>query len=154
MRSRNIAPPWRYSLKGITMKIERRAPRRARIEMIPLIDCMFLILAFFIYAILSMAIQRGISVDLPLAKSALVEREKYISLTIKRSGEIYLDKRKVFLEDLKVELSQRKKINPQIKVLISGDKRTHYKMLVEVLDVVRESGLRRVLLRTEFAKNG
>ena len=45
------------------MKVPHRTPRRARIEMLPLIDILFLLLVFFIYAMLSMALHRGLPVS-------------------------------------------------------------------------------------------
>ena len=54
--------------------------RRARIEMLPLIDIVFLLLVFFIYAMLSMAVHRSLPVSLPV--SAMAETETAASLTI------------------------------------------------------------------------
>ena len=56
------------------MKVNLRAQRRARIEILPLIDIVFLLLVFFIYAMLSMAVHRGVPVNLPTSSSA--DREK------------------------------------------------------------------------------
>jgi biopolymer transport protein ExbD len=49
------------------MKIHLPATKKARIEMLPLIDIVFLLLVFFIYAMLSMAVHRGLPVELPLS---------------------------------------------------------------------------------------
>ena len=53
------------------MKIRRRKLKAVRIEMLPLIDVVFLLLVFFIYAMLSMAIHRGMQLDLPQSSTAL-----------------------------------------------------------------------------------
>ena len=56
--------------------------KKARVEMLPLIDVVFLLLVFFIYAMVSMVVHRGIQIDLPSAGTATLESEDYISITI------------------------------------------------------------------------
>ena len=118
--------------------------------MIPLIDVVFLLLVFFIYAMLSMVIHRGIPVNLPQSKTALTDKKDYISLTITREGDVYLNKTQMSLQELGSLLVRRKEANPDLKVFISGDRKSYYERVVELLDVVRESGLTRVSLETEF----
>jgi biopolymer transport protein ExbD len=118
--------------------------------MIPLIDVVFLLLVFFIYAMLSMVVHRGIPINLPESKSALIDKKDYISLSITREGRVYLDKMPVSLEELKSLLVQKKKNNPNIKIFISGDKMTYYERIIKILDIIRMSGLSRVSLETEF----
>jgi biopolymer transport protein ExbD len=50
--------------------------RKARIEMVPLIDCMFLLLVFFMYAMVSMTVHRGIRVNLPKGAGAKRRRRR------------------------------------------------------------------------------
>jgi len=132
------------------MKIKRSDHKRARIEMLPLIDVVFLLLVFFVYAMLSMVVHRGISVNLPRAKSALVDKKDYVSLTITDRGDIYVDDEKTSLNEMKVILFHLRKETPDLRVFISGDRNAFYERVVEVLDVVRETGLTRVSLETEF----
>ncbi|MFN2368934.1 MAG: ExbD/TolR family protein [Desulfurivibrionaceae bacterium] len=67
------------------MKINLPRKRKARIEMLPLIDIVFLLLVFFIYAMLSMAVHRGLAVDLPVSAAAAPEKELILSVTVKYS---------------------------------------------------------------------
>ena len=72
--------------------------KRARIEIIPLIDIMFFLLATFVVVSLSMIRNEGITVRLPTAQSATQEeRSASITVSISEAGEIYLDKDKVAL---------------------------------------------------------
>ena len=71
--------------------------KKPRIEMLPLIDIVFLLLIFFIYAMLSMAVHRSLPVSLPVSSSAAVNTEQNLTVTVRQNGEIYLDKRKVTL---------------------------------------------------------
>jgi biopolymer transport protein ExbD len=124
--------------------------RRGRIEMIPLIDVVFLLLVFFIYAMLSMTIHRGIPVLLPKAKTSLIDQEEYLSITITRDHRIFLDKRDVPIQGLLQALRERREEHPQLRVFISGDRSVPYEWVVRVLDMVRTSGLRRVSLETHW----
>ena len=135
------------------MKIRQNSQKRARIEMIPLIDVVFLLLVFFIYAMLSMVVHRGIKVDLPSAKSATVDKRGYVSLTITEGGDIYVDELKTSLVDMELLLLQGKERDPHLRVFIRGDKRASYERVIQVLDVVRKVGLSKVSLETEFRES-
>ncbi len=118
--------------------------------MIPLIDVVFLLLIFFIYAMLSMTIHKGIPVLLPKAKTSLIDREEYLSISIARDHRIFLDEREVPMEGLLHRLRERRKGNPQLRVFISGDRMVPYEWVVRVLDTVRASGLSKVSLETHW----
>jgi biopolymer transport protein ExbD len=86
------------------MKIQMPSSKKARIEILPLIDIVFLLLVFFIYAMLSMAVHRGLPVDLPLSHSADIDQKLTLSVTIKDDGRIFVDNTPVELEDLTASL--------------------------------------------------
>ena len=116
------------------MKVNLRAQKRARVEILPLIDIVFLLLVFFIYAMLSMAVHKGISVNLPTSSSARIERDLLLSVTIKDSGEILLDKNSIPLKDLARFLKLSTKGQEAPGVLLFADKRVSCQLLVKVLD--------------------
>jgi biopolymer transport protein ExbD len=134
------------------MRLKGQPRRRGRIEMIPLIDVVFLLLIFFIYAMLSMTIHKGIPVLLPKAKTSLIDKEEYLSIGITRDHRIFLDDREVPMEGLLQRLRERRKEQPQLRVFISGDRRIPYEWVVKVLDTVRTSGLSKVSLETHWKK--
>ncbi len=74
--------------------------RRARVEMIPLIDIVFLLLVFFIYAMLSMVVHRGVKVTLPAPRTAQIDRRDYVGITIDADNSIYFDEQKVTAAEL------------------------------------------------------
>ena len=132
------------------MKLQRKFQRRGRIEMLPLIDIVFLLLVFFIYAMLSMVVHRGIPINLPKASTAPLDQSDYLSLSIERGGAIYLDKMRVTLVELPSQLRQRKEEQPHLKVFVGGDRAVHYEKVIQVLDVVRQVGISRVALETKW----
>ena len=88
------------------MKLRRaRAARKGRIEIIPMIDVMFFLLATFILASLSMQSINAVQVNLPRGKSAALEQKEPITMTVQRDGKLYLDKQPVALDQLAAALS-------------------------------------------------
>jgi len=123
--------------------------RRARIEMVPLIDIVFLLLVFFIYAMLSMAVHRGIKVELPSATTGEVDDSDHISITIDRENHIYLNKHPVALGDLPGRIRAKRKGKEDTPVFISGDRAAELGLGIEVLDLLRKNGIERVSFQTK-----
>ncbi len=134
------------------MKANLGPRRKARIEILPLIDIVFLLLVFFIYAMLSMAVHRGVPVNLPTSSSARIERESLLSVTIKQSGEILVDTHRVALKDLARLLEVRAQAHRSPGVLLFADKTVSYQLLVHVLDQIRAAGLSRISLQATMEK--
>lgn len=126
------------------MKVNLQFQRKARIEMIPLIDTVFLLLVFFIYAAISMTVHRGIPVDLPVALSSIINKEDYLSISVTEEGEVFLNKSEVSFVELSALLSQEKERSPKIKVFINADKKAYHGLVIKVLDAVRISGIKKV----------
>jgi len=134
------------------MKVNLGSRRKARIEILPLIDIVFLLLVFFIYAMLSMAVHRGVPVNLPTSSSARIERESLLSVTIKQSGEILVDTHRVALKDLARLLEVRAQAHRSPGVLLFADRTVTYQLLVHVLDQIRAAGLSRISLQATMEK--
>ena len=130
------------------MKVNRGAQKRARIEILPLIDIVFLLLVFFIYAMLSMAIHRGIPVNLPSSSSSSIEKELVLSVTIKESGEILVDDDQTPLKGLARLLKRRAKGHESPGILLSADKKVSCQLLVKVLDQIKMADIHRISLQT------
>jgi biopolymer transport protein ExbD len=130
------------------MKVNLGAKRRARIEILPLIDIVFLLLVFFIYAMLSMAVHRGLPVDLPSSSTSETDKRLTLSVTIKDSGDIVLDTVPVQLKDLAPQLRAKTRISQEMGVLLFADREVSCQLLVKVLDQIRMAGVNRVSLQT------
>lgn len=140
------------------MRISVNKPPPPRVEMLPLIDVVFLLLVFFIFAMLSMAVHRGQPVDLPVSGSVSVSTEEAISITIQTGTTgitIFVDDEMTTLEQLSARLQQRKAEeygNRDCEVQIFADKSVTYQDLFRVLDCVKQSGLTRISLQAEQGK--
>ncbi len=133
------------------MKVKRRPLKPVRIEMLPLIDIVFLLLIFFIYAMLSMAVHRGLHLDLPESSQAVPVKESPLSLSVKggmAGMEIFVNKHPVQLEELAGFLErQGKKEGVAAEVLVFADEFISYQQLFKVLDQVKQSGITGISLQ-------
>ena len=129
--------------------------KKPRIEMLPLIDIVFLLLIFFIYAMLSMAVHRSLPVSLPVSSTAAVSNELSLTVTVRKNGEIFLEKRKVTLEQMQVILADKSRNggnDKSVKVDLFADKAVSYQELYQVLDGIRTAGISNVALQAGTVK--
>jgi biopolymer transport protein ExbD len=132
------------------MKVQLPAAKKARIEMLPLIDIVFLLLVFFIYAMLSMAVHRGLPVELPLSTTAEIDKKLILSVTVKADETIYVDKAQVALANLTQVLRSKAGTTREPGVLVFADRALQYQMIYNVLDKIRQAGLSRISLQADF----
>ena len=131
------------------MKVSLQVKKKPRIEMIPLIDLMFLILVSFVYGVFFMSVHRGVAVVLPLSSTAKIEKQLTLTLSIQADGAVFVDKEPVTLENLGETLKLRAAENKETGVLLFADKNLPYQKLYTVLDLIRLAGLSQVSLQAE-----
>ena len=132
------------------MKINLATGKKARIEMLPLIDIVFLLLVFFIYAMLSMAVHRGLTVVLPQSETASVEKKLELSVTVKADGTVFVDKERVELKALSQYLRRRTPSEKETGILLFGDRNLPYQKLFQVMDQIRMAGIERISMQAEM----
>jgi biopolymer transport protein ExbD len=128
--------------------------KRARIEIIPLIDIIFFLLATFVMVSLSMTKNQGVQVALPGAATASQlndqsEQDKTVTLSVTEKGEVYFNKDKVQLAQLPFKLQTLKASIKEPRVVITGDANADFKIVVQVLDEVRKIGISKVGISTD-----
>jgi biopolymer transport protein ExbD len=128
--------------------------KRARIEIIPLIDIIFFLLATFIMVSLSMTKNQGIQVGLPSASSAASlgnnqEMEKAVTLSVTDKGDIFFNKDKLTLAQLPLRLQAYKTTAKDPKVVINGEAGATWKQLVGVFDEAKKIGISKVYINTD-----
>jgi biopolymer transport protein ExbD len=121
--------------------------RRARIEIVPLIDVVFLLLVFFIYAMLSMTVYRGIQVDLPRAAGAAEEGEILV-IALSAANVISIGGRVLAMEQAVAEVVQRSG-TADLPVFVRGDRRADLGIAIELLARLKEAGLTSVAFQVE-----
>ncbi|MEK7866512.1 MAG: biopolymer transporter ExbD [Planctomycetota bacterium] len=136
------------------MKLQKDPPRKARMEIVPLIDVMFLVLASFVYASSDMTLHRGLHVDLPQAATSQLEKTDHLTITVTATDEVYLDKDLVSLDALGARLLQAAIADPSLEVRINGDEKASHGGVVKVLDAVRRAGIVKVDVESRRSPTG
>ena len=129
--------------------------KKPRIEMLPLIDIVFLLLIFFIYAMLSMAVHRSLPVSLPFSSTAEINTELNLTVTIRKNGAVYLNKTKISLDEMQRVLQDKVKKageGKSVQVDLFADKALSYQELYRVLDIMRTAGISNVSLQADALK--
>ena len=132
------------------MTIPSIRPRKhARIEIIPLIDIMFFLLATFVMVSLSMVKNHGIPVILPAASTGAAQEHKdHVSVSIAETGQLYLDQRELSQGQLVAELRALHEANGELRVFIHGDENARLGLAIAVLDETRKLGISKVAFET------
>ncbi len=108
----------------------------ATIELMPLLDVVFILLIFFIVTT-SFVKESGIDVLKPTAKTAEKKERASIFIAIKDNGEIWIQKRKVELGSVRANIEKLHAESPEGSVVIQADKRSQTGVLIQVMDQIR-----------------
>ena len=119
--------------------------KKARIEIIPLIDIMFFLLASFMMVSLSQTHMKGIKVNLPAAVAPPPNQQKdFVAIAVRSGNAVYFDGQFVPTDQVKSRLFQLHQANPSIKVSISAEMLAMHGDVITVLDNVRDVGIQKV----------
>ena len=119
------------------MRIQRRSIKKARIEIIPMIDTIFFLLVFFMISTLSMTQFKGLAVNLPKAASGQQAPAESAAITIDKDGRLFLNQQAVDKSALGNALKQQLANNAEMLVVINADDGVAHGQVVEVMDIVR-----------------
>ena len=144
------------SLLLIFMRVASPIPKkRARIEIIPLIDIMFFLLASFMMVSLSQTHMKGIKVALPSATAVPPNTVKdYVSIRVGAGNAVSFDGQLVNDDDILPRLFRLHEANPGIKVSISGEGMARHGDVITVLDKARRAGIEKVGYQIRAAQGG
>jgi biopolymer transport protein ExbD len=126
-----------------------RSKKRSRIEIIPLIDIMFFLLATFMMVSMAMIRNQGINVHLPTASTSSAEdRKSFISITVTQKGDYFWDKESLTKADIPSRLKILKAAQGDPKIFINSDAKAVFEDVVWVLDEARKAGITKVAIET------
>jgi biopolymer transport protein ExbD len=128
------------------MRISSPVPhKRGRIEIIPLIDIMFFLLASFMMVSLSQTHMKGIRVNLPAAVAPPPSPVKdYVSIKVQEGNAVYFDNQYVTDDQVLPRLYELHRVNPEIKVSLSASLMAMHGDVISVLDKIRSAGITKV----------
>ena len=137
------------------MNVPYESPqRRPRIEIIPLIDVIFFLLATSLMVSLSMVKNQGVSVRLPVASTGqpqAASADHSVTVTVVRNGNLYLNKQSMSFEALHQRLQALYREDPSLRVNLHGDESANFGDVVKALDEMRKLGIERVAMQTTGA---
>lgn len=128
------------------MKFRKRPKKHAKIEVVPLIDVVFFLLATFVMVSLSMTKNEGITVNNPAASTAAPKEKNdaTVTLSLAENGEIFFNKERINAAQLPLRLQNFKSANKDGQVVVNGDGEVPYKFIVTVLDEARKAGFTKI----------
>jgi len=136
--------------------IKKRAVKKARIEIIPLIDVIFFLLATFVLFTLSLNRIAAITIDLPKAvpPDPTKEPPPVVTIQVSDQGTLYWDREIINQDILQSRLEDYASTEADPRVLIAGDDKAKYGPTIEVLDAVRAAKIEKVSIETRVRPTG
>lgn len=129
--------------------------KKARIEIIPLIDVIFFLLATFVLFTISLNKSQGLKVALPQSATS-VPRDPAgaVTITVTSEGTLAWDKDPITLDEFLIRLERYKLTEPNPRILINGDKDAFFSQAIYVFDEVRKKSINKVLIETKLRLPG
>ena len=121
------------------------------INITPFTDVVLVLLIIFMVTT-PVIVGNTVKVNLPKAKTSKIEEQKYITVTIDEQEDVYMEGKKISLDELGRIAALKVKQQPGIMIKVKGDRDIRYKALVKVLDAVRSAGISHYMLAAEKIK--
>lgn len=130
--------------------------KKARIEIIPLIDVIFFLLATFVLFTLSLNKIQSVPLNLPVASPKPPEKDadETVVLQVSDAGSVYWNKELIPLSEVTYRLQQYKSSVSSPRVLLTSDDRAKYGITISVLDEVRKADIQQVSIETVYRATG
>ena len=128
------------------MRIQRRSIKKARIEIIPMIDTIFFLLVFFMISALSMSQFKGMPVNLPKAASGQQAPAESAAITIDKDARLFLNQQVIDKTALDQALRRQLAKNPEMLVVINAGDGVQHGQVVEVMDIARGANVAKMAI--------
>ena len=130
------------------MKLPRTEMKKARIEIIPMIDTIFFLLVFFMITSLSMVPMSAHKVNLPDSETATLKPQEKIVVTISKEGDYYVDRQRVTEDQIKPLVAARVSADPAVAVIINCDKDQRLDHFTRAFDLIKQANAANVMIAT------
>lgn len=117
------------------------------IDLTPLIDCVFIMLIFFIVTA-SFVKEPGVKVHKPVALTGLLQEKANIIIALDSNDNVWIDRRKLDPRAVSATVERMHSENPQGTVVIEADKKSKNALLVQVMDACRKAGVDKIAIAT------
>ena len=130
------------------MKIPRQEVKKARIEIIPMIDVIFFLLVFFMMTSLAMVQLDGKRVNLPESGTATLNPQEKVVVSITKEGGVFVGQEATPDAQIRPLLAAKVQENPEVTVIINCDKAQRIERFQKVFDLIKQSNARNVMIAT------
>jgi biopolymer transport protein ExbD len=130
---------------GYVGKIERRRRSIEVIDMIPMIDMVFLLLIFFALTN-TFEVQRFLQLNLPKGRSGIELKTQRLTLAITKENQIMLEDRRIELSELESKLKEIMEGGTEVTLVIRGDENVPHGKVVELMDAANGAGVKKILI--------
>lgn len=125
----------------------------SRLDITPLVDCVFLLLIFFMVTTVFSSTP-GLRVDLPKAAQSDMPPEKDLNIVVSKDGELELNGIPVTMEELPRALEEARSTYRSKVLIIKADKKTFHEVVVDVMDAAKGVGIDELAIATEPEEEG
>jgi len=140
-------------MQGTNIKVPVR--KKARIEIIPLIDVIFFLLATFVLFTLSLNSIRSVPVDLPVATPPTNEKQpESVTIQVSGDGAIFWNRELIDMGEVPARIAHYKTQTDDPRILLAGDEKARFGLTVAVLDEVRKAGIVKFSVETRTRPTG
>ena len=123
-----------------------------KIDILPMIDIIFSILAFFIISSLYLSRVETIPVDLPKSSNSIKQNKKFVSISIDKSGNLYINKKNIQFQDLKSNVINLIDESKNL-VVINADENISYGYVISILDLLKSVDGLKIAISTKSTNN-
>lgn len=120
-----------------------------KLMIIPMIDIIFFLLVFFMISTMTMVQQNTFKVGLPQASSAQLDMNQHANITVMADGNIAFNKESLDKEQLIRRVQIELQRNPDLQVILNGDKDVNYGFVIETFDALKQAGVKKLSIAVE-----
>lgn len=132
-------------MKLRSMKVQEEP----KLMIIPMIDIIFFLLVFFMISTMTMVQQNTFKVGLPQARSAQLDMNQHANITVMADGNIAFNKESLDKEQLIRRVQIELQRNPDLQVILNGDKDVNYGFVIETFDALKQAGVKKLSIAVE-----
>jgi biopolymer transport protein ExbD len=130
------------------VRLQRQGLKKARIEIIPMIDTIFFLLVFFMLASLSTVPMSAKKVRLPESTTATTKPKDKVVVTVDEQNHYFVDRAQVPFDQILPRLRQAVAANPQVTVILNADKEDQVGQLLKIMDVAKQANPGQLVMAT------
>lgn len=120
-----------------------------KLMIIPMIDIIFFLLVFFMISTMTMVQQNTFKVGLPQASSAQLDMNQHANITVMADGNIAFNKESLDKEQLIRRVQIELQRNPDLQIILNGDKAVNYGFVIETFDALKQAGVKKLSIAVE-----